>query len=307
MSKILLATEKHFTKQTVEDIKSIIEQSGNTFKLLENYKNPKDLIDSLQDINGLIIRSDKITKEIIDSAPNLKIIVRAGAGVDNIDISHATEKKIVVMNTPGQNANAVAELVFGLLIYALRNFYSGTIGTELKGKKLGLLAFGQVGRNVARIAKGFDMEIYSYDAYVPKNVLEESGIKAVNNAEELFEKCDIVSLHIPATEETIKSINYNICKKMKKNAVLINTARKEVINEEEIIKLMEERNDLKYVTDLLPDNHEIFMNKFKGRYFSTPKKMGAQTEEANINAGKAAANQIVDFFKNGNTKFQVNK
>ena len=307
MSKILLATEKPFTKQTVEDIKSIIEQSGNTFKLLENYKNPKDLIDSLQDINGLIIRSDKITKEIIDSAPNLKIIVRAGAGVDNIDISHATEKKIVVMNTPGQNANAVAELVFGLLIYALRNFYSGTIGTELKGQKLGLLAFGQVGRNVARIAKGFDMEIYSYDAYVPKNVLEESGIKAVNNAEELFEKCDIVSLHIPATEETIKSINYNICKKMKKNAVLINTARKEVINEEEIIKLMEERNDLKYVTDLMPDNHEIFMNKFKGRYFSTPKKMGAQTEEANINAGKAAANQIVDFFKNGNTKFQVNK
>ena len=307
MSKILLATEKPFTKQTVEDIKSIIEQSGNTFKLLENYKNPKDLIDSLQDINGLIIRSDKITKEIIDSAPNLKIIVRAGAGVDNIDISHATDKKIVVMNTPGQNANAVAELVFGLLIYALRNFYSGTIGTELKGKKLGLLAFGQVGRNVARIAKGFDMEIYSYDAYVPKNVLEESGIKAVNNAEELFEKCDIVSLHIPATEETIKSINYNICKKMKKNAVLINTARKEVINEEEIIKLMEERNDLKYVTDLMPDNHEIFMNKFKGRYFSTPKKMGAQTEEANINAGKAAANQIVDFFKNGNTKFQVNK
>ena len=307
MSKILLATEKPFTKKTVEDIKSIIEQSGNTFKLLENYKNPKDLIDSLQDINGLIIRSDKITKEIIDSAPNLKIIVRAGAGVDNIDISHATEKKIVVMNTPGQNANAVAELVFGLLIYALRNFYSGTIGTELKGKKLGLLAFGQVGRNVARIAKGFDMEIYSYDAYVPKNVLEESGIKAVNNAEELFEKCDIVSLHIPATEETIKSINYNICKKMKKNAVLINTARKEVINEEEIIKLMEERNDLKYVTDLMPDNHEIFMNKFKERYFSTPKKMGAQTEEANINAGKAAANQIVDFFKNGNTKFQVNK
>ena len=211
------------------------------------------------------------------------------------------------MNTPGQNANAVAELVFGLLIYALRNFYSGTIGPELKGKKLGLLVFGQVGRNVARIAKGFDMEIYSYDAYVPKNVLEESGIKAVNNAEELFEKCDIVSLHIPATEETIKSINYNICKKMKKNAVLINTARKEVINEEEIIKLMEERNDLKYVTDLLPDNHEIFMNKFKGRYFSTPKKMGAQTEEANINAGKAAANQIVAFFKNGNTKFQVNK
>ena len=305
--KILLATEKPFTKQTVEDIKNIIEKSGNSFKLLENYKTPKDLISSLSDINGLIIRSDKITKEIIDSSPNLKIIVRAGAGVDNIDLSEATNKKIVVMNTPGQNANAVAELVFGLLIYALRNFYSGKIGTELKGKKLGLLAFGQVGRNVARIAKGFEMEIYSYDAYVPKNILEENGIKAVNNAEELFEKCDIISLHIPATDETIKSINYELCKKMKKNAVLINTARKEVINEDEIIKLMEERNDLIYITDLMPDKHDIFLDKFKGRYYSTPKKMGAQTEEANINAGKAAANQIVDFFKTGNTKFQVNK
>ena len=305
--KILLATEKPFTKQTVEDIKNIIEKSGNSFKLLENYKTSKDLISSLSDVNGLIIRSDKITKEIIDSSPNLKIIVRAGAGVDNIDLSEATNKKIVVMNTPGQNANAVAELVFGLLIYALRNFYSGKIGTELKGKKLGLLAFGQVGRNVARIAKGFEMEIYSYDAYVPKNILEENGIKAVNNAEELFEKCDIISLHIPATEETINSINYELCKKMKKNAVLINTARKEVINEDELIKLMEERNNLIYITDLMPDKHDIFLDKFKGRYFSTPKKMGAQTEEANINAGKAAANQIVDFFKTGNTKFQVNK
>ena len=307
MSKILLATEKPFTKQTVEDIKSIIEKSGNIFQLLENYKTSQDLLNSLKDINGLIIRSDKITKEIMESSPNLKIIVRAGAGVDNVDLDYATKKGIVVMNTPGQNANAVAELVFGLLIYAERNFYNGTIGTELKGKKLGLLAFGQVGRNVARIAKGFDMEIYSYDAYVPKNVLEESGIIAVDDPKELFEKCDIVSLHIPATEETINSINYELCSKMKKGAILINTARKEVINEKEIIKLMEERNDLKYLTDLMPDNHEIFLNKFKGRYFATPKKMGAQTEEANSNAGKAAANQIVDFFKTGNTKFQVNK
>ena len=307
MSKILLATEKPFTKQTVEDIKSIIEKSGNIFQLLENYKNSQDLLNSLKDINGLIIRSDKITKEIMESSPNLKIIVRAGAGVDNVDLDYATKKGIVVMNTPGQNANAVAELVFGLLIYAERNFYNGTIGTELKGKKLGLLAFGQVGRNVARIAKGFDMEIYSYDAYVPKNVLEESGIIAVDDPKELFEKCDIVSLHIPATEETINSINYELCSKMKKGAILINTARKEVINEKEIIKLMEERSDLKYLTDLMPDNHEIFLNKFKGRYFATPKKMGAQTEEANSNAGKAAANQIVDFFKTGNTKFQVNK
>ena len=307
MSKILLATEKPFTKETVEDIKSIIEQSGNKFLLLENYKETQALLDSLKDINGLIIRSDKITKEIISASKDLKIIVRAGAGVDNIDIEEATKRGIVVMNTPGQNANAVAELVFGLLIYASRNFYNGTIGTELKGKKLGLLAFGQVGRNVARIAKGFDMEIYSYDAYVPKNILEESGINAVDGPEELFEKCDIISLHIPATKETINSINYKLCSKMKKGAILINTARKEVINEKELIKLMEERKDLKYITDLTPDLHEEFFNKFKGRYFATPKKMGAQTEEANINAGKAAANQIVDFFKTGNTKFQVNK
>ena len=214
--KILLATEKPFTKQTVEEMKSIIEKSGFIFNLLENYKTSQELKDSLKDINGLIIRSDKITPELIDSSQNLKIIIRAGAGVDNIDISHAAKKGIVVMNTPGQNANAVAELVFGLLIYAVRNFYNGEIGTELKGKKLGLLAFGQVGRNVARIAKGFGMEIFSYDAYVPKNVLEESGINAVDSAKELFEKCDVISLHIPATEETVKSINYELCKKKKK-------------------------------------------------------------------------------------------
>ena len=307
MSKILLATEKPFTKQTVEDIKNIIEKSGNIFKLLENYKTKQELIDSVKDIDALIVRSDKITQEIMDSSNNLKIIVRAGAGFDNIDISYASKKGIVVMNTPGQNANAVAELVFGLLVYAVRNFYNGSTGTELKGKKLGLLAFGQVGRNVARIAKGFGMDIYSYDAYVPKEVLEKEGIHAVDKPEELFNNCDIVSLHIPATKETINSINYELCSKMKKNAILINTARKEVINEKELIKLMEERSDLKYLTDLMPDNHEEFLNKFKGRYFSTPIKMGAQTEEANINAGKAAANQIIDFFKTGNTKFQVNK
>ena len=307
MSKILLATEKPFTKQTVEDIKDIIEKSGNIFKLLENYKSKQDLIDAVKGANALIVRSDKITQEIMDSSNNLKIIVRAGAGFDNIDIDYASKKGIVVMNTPGQNANAVAELVFGLLVYAVRNFYNGSTGTELKGKKLGLLAFGQVGRNVARIAKGFGMEIYSYDAYVPKEALEKEGVHAVDKADELFTDCDIVSLHIPATKETINSINYELCSKMKKNAILINTARKEVINEKELIKLMEERNDLKYLTDLMPDNHEEFLNKFKGRYFSTPKKMGAQTEEANINAGKAAANQIIDFFKTGNTRFQVNK
>ena len=306
-SKILLATEKPFTKETVEDIKKIIEKSGNIFELLEKYKTKQELMDSVKDVDAIIVRSDKITKEIMDSSNNLKVIARAGAGFDNIDLGYASKKGIVVMNTPGQNANAVAELVFGLLVYAKRNFYDGSTGTELKGKKLGLLAFGNVGRNVARIAKGFGMEIYSYDAFVPKEVLEKEGIHAVDNQENLFTNCDIVSLHIPATKETINSINYELCSKMKKNAILINTSRKEVINEKELIKLMEERKDIKYITDLMPDNHEEFLNKFKGRYFATPKKMGAQTEEANINAGKSAANQIIDFFKTGKTKFQVNK
>ena len=306
-SEILLATEKPFTKETVEDIKKLVEKSGNTFKLLEKYKTKQELMDSIKDVDAIIVRSDKITKEIIDSSNNLKVIARAGAGFDNIDLGYASKKGIVVMNTPGQNANAVAELVFGLLVYAKRNFYDGSSGTELKGKKLGLLAFGNVGRNVARIAKGFGMEIYSYDAFVPKEVLEKEGIHAVDKQEDLFTDCDIVSLHIPATKETINSINYDLCSKMKKNAILINTSRKEVINEKELIKLMEERKDIKYITDLKPDNHEEFLNKFKGRYFATPKKMGAQTQEANINAGKAAANQIIDFFKTGKTKFQVNK
>ena len=306
-SEILLATEKPFTKETVEDIKKLVEKSGNTFKLLEKYKTKQELLDAVKDVDAIIVRSDKITKEVMDASNNLKVVARAGAGFDNIDLGYASKKGIVVMNTPGQNANAVAELVFGLLVYAKRNFYDGSSGTELKGKKLGLLAFGNVGRNVARIAKGFGMEIYSYDAFVPKEVLEKEGIHAVDKQEDLFTDCDIVSLHIPATKETINSINYDLCSKMKKNAILINTSRKEVINEKELIKLMEERKDIKYITDLKPDNHEEFLNKFKGRYFATPKKMGAQTQEANINAGKAAANQIIDFFKTGKTKFQVNK
>lgn len=307
MSTILLATEKPFTKQTIDDIRDIIEKSGNKFKLLENYTDKKQFLEAVSDVDALIVRSDKVTKEIIEASKNLKIIVRAGAGFDNIDLDAATQKGIVVMNTPGQNSNAVAELVFGLLIFAIRNFYNGKTGTELKGKKLGLLAFGQVGRNVARIGKGFGMDIYSYDAFVPAKVIEQAGIHAVDNQEELFKNCDVVSLHIPATKETIQSINYKLCSKMKKGAILVNTARKEIINEKELIKLMEERPDLKYVTDLAPDANEEFKSKFEGRYYATAKKMGAQTEEANINAGKAAANQIIDFFTTGNRKFQVNK
>ena len=238
-STILLATEKPFTKETVNDIKGIIEKSGNTFKLLEKYKTKQELLDAVKDVDAIIVRSDKITKEVMDASNNLKVVARAGAGFDNIDLAYASKKGIVVMNTPGQNANAVAELVFGLSVYAVRNFYNGSTGSELKGKKLGLLAFGNVGRNVARIAKGFGMEIYSYDAFVPKEVLEKEGVHAVDKQEDLFTNCDLVSLHIPATKETINSINYELCSKMKKNAILINTSRKEVINEKELIKLME--------------------------------------------------------------------
>lgn len=253
------------------------------------------MLDAVKDANAIIIRSDIIDKEVFDAAPNLKIVVRAGAGYDNVDLEAATAHGVCVMNTPGQNSNAVAELVFGMLIMAVRNFYDGKSGTELKGKKLGIHAYGNVGRNVARIAKGIGMDIYAYDAYCPKEVMEADGIKALDSAEELYATCDIVSLHIPATPETKNSINYALVNRLPKNGILVNTARKEVINEAELIQLMEERADLKYITDIMPVANEIFAVKFPGRYFSTPKKMGAQTAEANINAGIAAARQIVGF------------
>ena len=254
----------------------------------------------------MIIRSDKADAEVLDSAKNLKIIVRAGAGYDNIDLAAATAHNVVAENTPGQNSNAVAELVFGLLVFTVRNFYNGKAGSELKGKKLGILAFGNVGRNVARIAKGFGMEVAAYDAFCPTDVIEAAGVHAVKSQDELFQTCDIVSLHIPATPETIKSIDYKTVNQLPKGGILINTARKEVINEPELLKLLAEREDLKFITDIKPDADADFA-KFEGRYFSTPKKMGAQTAEANINAGIAAAKQINAFFKDGCTKYQVNK
>ncbi len=244
---------------------------------------------------------------MLDAAKQLKIVVRAGAGYDNIDLAAATAHNVVAMNTPGQNANSVAELVFGLLVFGVRNFFNGTSGTELKGKKLGILAFGNVGRNVARVAKGFGMEVSAYDAYCPAEVIEAAGVTAAKSQEELFETCDIVSLHIPATPETKQSINYDLVGKLKKGGILVNTARKEVIDEAGLIKLMAEREDLKYLTDIKPDADAEFAEKFPGRYFATPKKMGAQTAEANVNAGIAAANQIVGFLRDGITKFQVNK
>lgn len=305
--KILVATEKPFASKAVEGIKAEIEGAGNQLILLEKYTEKAQLLEAVGNIDALIVRSDKVTPEVLDAAKELKIVVRAGAGYDNIDTAYAKEKGVVVENTPGQNSNAVAELVFGLLVYAVRNFYNGKSGSELKGKKLGILAFGNVGRNVARIAKGFGMEIYAYDAFCPKEAIEAAGVHAVANQEELFTTCDVVSLHIPATPETKQSINAALVGKMKKNAILVNTARKEVINEEELLALMQERTDLKFVTDIKPDMDAEFAEKLEGRYFSTPKKMGAQTAEANINAGIAAAKQINAFFKDGCTKFQVNK
>ena len=254
----------------------------------------------------MIIRSDKVDAEVLDAAKQLKIVVRAGAGYDNVDLEAATAHKVVVMNTPGQNANAVAELVLGLLVYTVRNFYNGKSGSELMGKTLGILAFGNVGRNVARIAQGFGMKVMAYDAYCPAEAIEQAGVKAAASQAELFKEADIVSLHIPATAETKQSINKALCSTMKKGAILINTARKEVIDEAGLIALMKEREDLKYITDIMPDADAEF-KQFEGRYFSTPKKMGAQTSEANTNAGIAAAKQIVGYLKDGITKFQVNK
>lgn len=303
--KVLVATEKPFAAVAVEGIRKEVEQAGHELVLLE--KGTKDdLVKAVADVDGLIVRSDIVDTTVLDAAKNLKVIVRAGAGVDNIDLQAAKAAGICVMNTPGQNSNAVAELVFGMLVMMIRNQFNGTSGTELKGKTLGIHAYGQVGRNVARIAKGFGMEVYAYDAFCPKAAIEEAGVHAVNSQEELFEKCDIVSLHIPATPETKQSINYALVNKLEKGGILINTARKEVINEPELIKLMAERADLRFVTDIKPDADAEFA-QFEGRYFSTPKKMGAQTAEANTNAGIAAARQINAFFESGCTKYQVNK
>ena len=304
--RVLVATEKPFAANAVKAIKEEIEKAGHELVLLEKYTELAQLLDAVKDVEAMIVRSDKITPEIMDAAPKLKIIVRAGAGYDSIDTAYAKEKSIIVENTPGQNANAVAELVLGLLVYAVRAFYNGKSGSELIGKKLGLLAFGNVGRNVARIAKGFGMDVYAYDAFCPANVIEEAGVHAVASQEALFEQCNIVSLHIPATPETKQSINYALVNRLPKGGILVNTARKEVINEAELLKLMTEREDLKFVTDIKPDADADFA-KLEGRYFSTPKKMGAQTAEANFNAGLAAAKQINAYFADGCTKFQVNK
>ena len=304
--KVLIATEKPFAPAAVQGITNELKGAGHEVVLLEKYASTAELLEAVKDADAMIVRSDKVTPEVLDAAKQLKVVVRAGAGYDSIDTAYAKEKNVVVENTPGQNSNAVAELVFGLLVYAVRNFYNGKAGTELMGKKLGILAFGNVGRNVARIAKGFGMEVYAYDAFCPADAIEAAGVHACKSQDELFQTCDVLSLHIPATPQTVKSIDYRLVSLLPKKGVLVNTARKEVINEEELLKLMAEREDLKFVTDIKPDADEEF-KKFEGRYFSTPKKMGAQTAEANTNAGIAAAKQINAFFATGDTKFQVNK
>ena len=305
MTKVLVATEKPFAKVAIDGISKEVEAAGFELALLEKYTEKKQLLEAVADADALIIRSDKVDAEVLDAAKNLKIVVRAGAGYDNIDLAAATAHNVVAMNTPGQNANAVAELALGLLVFAVRNFYNGTSGTELMGKKIGIHAFGNVGRNVARVAKGFGMDVYAFDAYCPADVIEADGVKPVKSVEELYETCQFISLHIPATAETKGSIGNALVSKMPKNGLLLNTARKEVINEPELLALLAERQDLRYVTDIKPDADADFA-KFEGRYFSTPKKMGAQTAEANINAGIAAARQIVGFIKNGVDKFRVN-
>ena len=305
--KVLVATEKPFAAVAVEGISRVIEDAGFTLELLEKYTDKAMLLNAVADADALIIRSDKIDAEVLDAARQLKIVVRAGAGYDNVDLAAATAHGVVVQNTPGQNSNAVAELVFGLTVMAVRNMYNGTSGTELKGKKLGIHAFGQVGRNVARIAKGFEMEVSALDPYCPDEVIEQAGVKPIHSVEELYRDNKFVSLHIPANDETRRTVGYDLVSLMPKGGVLINTARKEVIDEEGLAKALRERPDLKYVADIKPDSADAMVEEFGDRMFFTPKKMGAQTAEANINAGIAAARQIVAFIKDGVNRFQVNK
>lgn len=307
MTKVLVATDKPFAAIAVKGIREVVEGAGYELALLEKYTDKAQLLNAVKDANAVIIRSDIIDAPVLDAAKELKIVVRAGAGYDNVDLAAATAHNVCVMNTPGQNSNAVAELVFGMLVYAVRNFYNGTSGTELMGKKLGILAYGNVGRNVARIAKGFGMDVYAYDAFCPAEVIEKDGVKAVASTADLFKTCQIVSLHIPATAETKGSINFELMNSMPKGAIVVNTARKEVIDEAGLAKMLEERPDFKYITDIKPAIDADLAAKYPDRYFGTPKKMGAQTAEANINAGIAAAKQIVDFLQNGNEKFRVNK
>lgn len=305
MAKVLIATDKPFAPVAVKGIKEIFDAAGYETIVLEKYGTQEAFAQAAADVDAIIVRSDKVDSDILSAAKNLKIVVRAGAGYDNLDLTGCSANGVVAMNTPGQNSNAVAELAFGMMVMVARGFYSGKAGTELKGKKIGIHAYGNVGQNVGRIAKGFGMEVYAYDPFMTDDQITNAGAIPVGSVEELYSTCQYVSIHTPATEKTKKSIGYDLVGKMPKGAVVVNTARKEVIDEEGLIALMKERQDIAYMTDIAPDSEEF--NQFEGRYFATPKKMGAQTAEANINAGLAAARQIVDFLENGNCKYQLNK
>lgn len=307
MTKVLVATEKPFAAVAVDGIRKVVEDAGFELALLEKYTSRDELLKAVADADALIIRSDKVGEDVFTAAPSLKIVVRAGAGYDNVDLAAATAHGVVVENTPGQNSNAVAELALGMMVMAARNSYDGTSGSELMGKSLGIQAFGQVGRNVARIAKGFGMKVSAVDPYCPAEVIKDAGVEVCGSVADLYKNNRYVSVNIPATPETVKSIGYDLLMSMPKNGVVVNTARKEVIDEEGLAKALDERADLKYFADVKPDNADDLKARFGNRVFFTPKKMGAQTSEANINAGIAAARQIVAYFKEGCERFRVNR
>ena len=302
----MIATDKPFSKVAVKAIETVIKDAGYECVLLEKYTSKTELHNAAADVDAIIIRSDIIDREVIQAAKNLKIVVRAGAGYDNVDLAAATEKGIVVMNTPGQNSNAVAELVFGMLVYLNRGGFDGSTGTELRNKKIGIHAYGYVGRIVALIAKGFGMKVYAHDPFVDRVLIENDGVKFEETTTDLFSKCQYVSLHIPLNKDTREAINYDLMSSMPEGATIVNTARKEIIHEPSLLKMFEQRPDFRYATDIEPDCKEQ-LAQYKDRYFATPKKMGAQTAEANMNAGVAAARQIINFLEKGDKTFQVNK
>ena len=305
--KILVATEKAFIPVAVKQIREVVESSGHELALLENYKSISELLDAVSDADAMIVRSDLVTAGVLDASKKLRIVVRAGAGYDNLDLAACTAHKVVAMNTPGQNSNAVAELAFEMMLYQARGGFNGKSGSELRGKSIGLHAFGNVGRYMAEISKGFGMDVYAFDPFVSEKEIEKQGVKVCKSVEDLYSACQYVSLHMPANDKTLKSVGYDLLKRMPAKATLVNTARKEVIDEEGLLKIFAERPDFNYLSDVKPDSKAQFEKKYKGRFIFTAKKMGAQTEEANINAAVAAAHQIADYFRSGNIRFKVNK
>ena len=305
--KVLLATQKPFSAAAVAGIEDILTKAGHSLVKLEKYADQSELVAAVADVQALIIRSDKVTAEVLDAAPELKIVVRAGAGFDNVDLEAATAHGVVVMNTPGQNSNAVAELAIAMMIFMSRGQFTPATGSEIMGKTLGVQAYGNVGRLVGRKAEALGLKIMAIDPFIPADKIRELGAEPAGNLEHMYASSDFVSIHIPATPQTVRSIGYDLITRMPKGACLVNTARKEVIDEEGLMRALEDRPDLKYVADVAPDNYEALREKFGVRVFATPKKMGAQTAEANMNAGLAAASQIVDYFETGNTRFQVNR